>query len=471
MLCLLAAVAVTARPPMDQFIGTNGFIDDPVDKLSSVAGTLREYHPWAWDAGDNAPDYVGFPKNKLRWEPSYAAGGNGWFFDQYYAALAKQGVTVVPCVMESPRWIAASQDDRPADPKADQSLPASYAAHADHLFQFAARYGSRQVPLNQLKLADGQPKKSGLGLIRYLENWNEPNKNWRGKSAEFTPDQFAAMCSADYDGDQGRMGPGFGVKSADPNMKLAMGGLVGVNMPFLDGVRKWSLDHRGGSLPFDVINVHTYSNDAKGGEGLGTTGISPEASGLYGRLLALTKWRDQNAPKCEVWLSEFGYDVNPSSVQRAPAIGQRGPEWIQAAWISRTYLLAAAAGIDRAMQYMFRDVNVKDQTQFSSSGFVTAKGEWKPRPSYDVAVTMRKLLKGYRPAGEVSHPVPEISVMKFQGKSGSVSVVWANTSRDARIRLHRSQLPKFTVATQFDQAAVDLTSRELVVTEMPLLLK
>ena len=453
MIAILAAIMAAARPTMDQMIGTNGFIDDPVDKLSTVSGTLREYHPWVWDAGDGAATYQPYPKNQMRWEPSDAAGGHGWYFDQYYAALAKHGVTIAPCLMQSPPWLAPGSEDRPVVANADPELPASYAAHADYLFQFAARYGRRAVPLPQLKLGADQPKKSGLGLIRYLENWNEPNKNWRGKLAEFSPDQFAAMCSADYDGDQGRMGPGFGVKAADPSMKLVMGGLVGVNIPFIDGMRRWSLAHRSGSLPFDVINVHTYCNDAKGGEGLGTTGISPEASDLYGRLSALAQWRDQHATKCEVWLSEFGYDVNPQSGQRAPILGKRSSEWTQAAWISRTYLIAAAAGIDRAMQYMFRDVNLTDRTQYASSGFVTAKGEWQPRLSYRTTDSMRKLLAGLRPTGKIEHPVPEISVLKFKGsgaKASPTTVVWANTSRDASISLERGRIPAFARATSLE---------------------
>jgi hypothetical protein len=465
---------VAARPTKDQMIGTNGFIDDPIDKLSAVSGTLREYHLWAWDAGDGAASYVPYPNNRMRWEPSDAAGGNGWFFDQYYRALAKRGVTVVPCLMESPRWLTPGSEDRPVAANADPTLPSSYAAHADYLFQFAARYGRRAVPLTSLRLGADQPKKSGLGLIQYVENWNEPNKNWRGKLAEFSPDQFAAMCSADYDGDQGRMGPGFGVKSADPTMKLVMGGLVGVNIPFIEGLRQWSVAHRGGSLPFDVINVQTYCNDAKNGEGLGTVGVSPEASDLHSRLSDLVQWRDHHAPKCEVWLSEFGYDVNPQSIQRAPAIGTRSAEWTQAAWISRTYLIAAAAGVDRAMQYMFRDHNVNDRTQYASSGLVTTKGEWRPRLSFTATETLRRQLSGFRPVGKIQHPLPEICVLKFKGASThspAAMVVWANTSRDASIVLSRRSLPRFTQSTRLDNSTVAITEDTLTVTEMPTVLR
>src|SRR3954467_1037394 len=38
---------------------------------------------------------------------------------------------------------------------------------------------------------------------------------------------MAAMTSADADGGQGRLGPGFGIETADPSAKLVMAGLAG----------------------------------------------------------------------------------------------------------------------------------------------------------------------------------------------------------------------------------------------------
>ena len=73
-------------------------------------------------------------------------------------------------------------------------------------------------------------------------------------AAGFTGDAFAAMASADYDGDQGRLGNNIGVKNADPNAKLVMGGLsgrypawVGSITTYLDAMRTWSAAHRRGS--------------------------------------------------------------------------------------------------------------------------------------------------------------------------------------------------------------------------------
>src|SRR5207302_887000 len=103
-------------------------------------------------------------------------------------------------------------DAKPIPAGADSESPSSYAIHAGHLFQYAARYGSAHVDDALLKLGPGQPRVSGLGTLGYLEDWNEPDKTWKERAGRFSPYDLSAMCSADYDGDQGRMGKAIGVK-------------------------------------------------------------------------------------------------------------------------------------------------------------------------------------------------------------------------------------------------------------------
>jgi hypothetical protein len=112
----LARKTTPSRPPFDTFLGTNGFIDDPREKLAAVGGFLREYHSWSWDEGDNKPGYPGYPRNQNAFQPSAAAGGNAWFFDDYYADLKKRGVTVAPCVQMAPLWIVPAPHDKPVLP-------------------------------------------------------------------------------------------------------------------------------------------------------------------------------------------------------------------------------------------------------------------------------------------------------------------------------------------------------------------
>lgn len=120
------------RPTIDQFIGTNAFIDDPLDTLGIPVGFVREYHSWQWDT--EAPDHL------VRFQPSGAAGGNAWFFDDFYSRLQALGITVCPAIQQSsPVYFPGRDlDAKPIADGADGESPVSYAVHAAHLFQFAA---------------------------------------------------------------------------------------------------------------------------------------------------------------------------------------------------------------------------------------------------------------------------------------------------------------------------------------------
>ena len=421
---------VRPLPTMDQLIGVNAFVDDPLDKMT-VGGFVREYHNWDWDEGDGKT-YLGYPHNENKWNPSYGAGG-GWDFDAYYARLKAAGVMVCPAIQGGAAWLRTpgqgKAGDKPVPAGQSAAAPASYAAHADHLFQYAARYGSVRVADARLKLAADQPRRSGLGLLRYYENWNEEDAWWAGRDTYFQPAEFAAMCSADYDGDQGRMGRGFGVKNADAQAKLVMGGLAGLNLDFVRTMKAWADVYRGGSFPCDVLNFHHYSNSG-GEQSKGQVGISPEADGLQGKAAALVDYCRRALPGKEVWVTEFGYDTNPRSPQRAPAIGGYSAEEVQGQWLVRSYLALAAANVDRAAMFMLRDVDADDATQFSSSGLVTGKGKWEPKASWYYIHTLRDRLAGMRFAGEQPSGETGVKVYRFKSAAGAggADVVWRTTS-------------------------------------------
>ena len=323
-------------PTMEQFIGTNAFIDDPLDKLALPVGFVLEYHPWQWD--NEGKD------KQTRFQPSGAAGGSAWFFDDFYAKLKARGVTVSPAIQQnSPHLFpGADLDAKPIGVAPDTEAPASYALHAAHLFQYAARYGQTKVPASLLKTAD-TPVRSGLNSLRYLENWNEPDKTWRGREGRFTPYELAAMSSADYDGDQGRMGKTYGVHNADPKMRLSIGGLAGIRLEYLRAMKLWADVHRGGDFPADILNLHHYSSDGDDDQGFKSMGISPEADKMREKFAAVVAWRDANLPNREVWVTEFGYDTNPKSPLHAPTIGSYSAEEVQAI-LARSQLLRARGG-------------------------------------------------------------------------------------------------------------------------------
>lgn len=407
----------TERPTMDKIIGINAFIDDPIDKIK-VAGFVREYHNWRWDALDKP-----FPNNTHAWSPSNAGGG--WDFDQYYKTLSELGIEVVPCLKGSAKWIPVEREEKPLMKNTSSTDPASYIAHADYLFQYVARYGNNKIDDILLKLKDNQKKKSGLGYITYIENWNEQDKTWEGVSGYFTPYEYAAMASADYDGHQNTIKGNVSVKNADPNFKMAMGGLAGLDLEYLKGIKFWADHHRAGDLPFDIINLHHYSRK---GSGENTVGISPEEDSLRVKLEKIVDYRNKHMPDKDIWITEFGYDTHPTSPQRAPGIKNMSSEEVQAQWLVRSYLEIAAAGIDRAAMYMLRDVDPESPIKYATSGLTSDKNtNWQPKTSWYYVYTLRNILKNMR--FEESKIVAGAYVYAFHDGNGKKALaIWSPTS-------------------------------------------
>ena len=444
-------------PVMQSFLGVNAFIDDPIDKIAVPAGFVREYHNWEWDVENS--------DRQLRFQPS--AAGGGWLFDDYYRQLKESRMTVSPDLQQTVAdfFSGGDSDGKPTVKGKNAEEPASYARRAAYLFQYAARYGSRPVPDAAITLAPGQPRRSGQGLLRYLEDWNEPDKTWRGREGYFTPYELAAQLSADYDGDQERLGKTYGVKNADPEMRLVMGGLAGLNLNYLRAIKLWADVHRGGSFPADVLNLHHYSSHS-GDQGFqpGGQGISPEADHLKEKVAAVAAWRDQALPGKELWVTEFGYDTNPQSPLHAPAIGTLSAEQVQGAWLVRSDLALVAAGVDRAAMFMLRDVKSDGAGVFETCGLVTEKGRWEPKPSWFYMAALKHHLTNTRYAGEVASGRSDVRIYRFDALTGSgrAYAVWCPTSEDKHISAYPFPLPVRSVS------AVTLTAGKLEGESRPL---
>ena len=112
-------------------------------------------------------------------------------------------------------------------------------------------------------------------------------------------------------------------------------------------------------------------------------------------------------------MTEFGYDTNPASPIHAPKLGGLSAEEVQGAWLLRSYLALAAARIDRAAMFMFRDVKSDGGGVFETSGMVTEKGHWKPKPSYYYTATLKRRLAGIRYAGDIPSGNKDVLIYRF----------------------------------------------------------
>lgn len=395
---------------IDQAIGANGFIDDRLSELKAL-GHVREYHNLRWT--------IDHTLGENKFAPSY---GGKWNFDEYYKMLYDNNIEVIPCIQGTAKCLLSQDDinnnditynEKANDIGTDPSLPSSYKTHASTLFQYAARYGSQKVDEDKLLLAEDQEKKTGLGYIEYYENSNEPDKNWEGTKSYYSPYELAAMCSADYDGHEKTMGDTYGIKNADPNAKLVMGGLCNATKQYLDLMKLWFENNRQDQkLAFDVINFHTYC---------GTQ--APEENGFKQRCEEIVNWRNENAPDKEVWLTEFGWDTNTNSPHAAPN------EETQGDWLIRSYLLSFAAGVDRSSMYMIRDAGWSGSPgSYATSGLVTEKGAWTKKPSWYYVSTLKETLEGY--VFDCVIQETEVYVYRFKKENSNeyVYAVWSPTS-------------------------------------------
>ena len=402
---------------MDRFIGMNSYINTD-ERLYEAVGTVREYRPWKWNG-------VTSTQTPISWEPMNVGDG-----DRYYAHMRELGIDCMPCIH---RHVLNSASEQVPSFGADPGKPEAYRLMADYSFQFVARYGSTHVGERLLRTTEPSPKKSGLGYIRYFENWNEQNREWGDPACHFTPYMFAAFSSASYDGHLSTMGKGIGVKTADPKMNYVMGGLAGLSLDYIKAMKLWSDYHRHGSFPADVLNVHHYCNTrGRQHPGEKANGISPEDDHLREKLAELVAWRDSHLPDRELWLTEIGWDTDTISYQSAAEGHKLFPqsmtmEEIQAQWLARTFLIASAAGIDRVMMYLANDISGYTAPVYGRCGMVTTDGRLKP--SFYYLATMRHALRGMTFDDDVSTGDGVTILLYRNGHTGQKAyTIWSPTA-------------------------------------------
>ena len=401
--------------PLNQYFGVNGFewnFEDPnnplvvsdslMNMVRSFAG-LRHYMDWN-KLESNQGEYTFNPVHS-----------GGWNYDAMYKACSNHNIAVLADLKTLPDWLIATypaneQDSEnvPVPYGSDFTNPNSYILQAKVAFQYAARYGSNSAVSTSLMSVDTSIRwtddpantiQKGLGLIKYIECDNERDKWWKGRKAYQTSYEYAANLSAFYDGNKNTMGPGIGVKNADPNMLVVMGGLASADPTYLHGMIEWCRINRGYkpdgtvNLCWDVINYHLYSNNASTPEGNATIGVAPELSSSLKTAQAFLAMSHRYANDMPVWVTECGYDLNTGSPQRAPAIGSEPAANVQADWILRTSLLYARAGIQRVFFYEMYDDNTANPTQYASSGLINANTTRRAAANYLMQVN--KLFGNY----------------------------------------------------------------------------
>ncbi|PKK35686.1 carbohydrate-binding protein [Siphonobacter sp. SORGH_AS_0500] len=364
-------------------------------KLKAVKNFSGIRHYMDWEKLEST-------EGKYTFNPVHSGG---WNYDIIYERCKAEGIEVLACLKTIPNWMQETYPDDERDSEniplrygKDLTNPTSYIEQAKVGFQYAARYGSNtnvdpslmSVNSSQRWNNDGiNTVKIGLNLIKYIECENERDKWWKGRKAYQTSREYAANLSAFYDGHKNTMGPGVGIKNADPNMKVVVAGLAAASVDYIKGMIDWCKEYRGykadGSvnLCWDVINYHLYSDDgAMMQNGMASRGAAPEVTRVRQIASDFNTLAHQQSQGMPVWVTETGYDLNQGSPLKAIAIGNKTAIQTQADWILRTSLLYARAGIEKVFLYQMYDDNFLSPTQFGSMGLINTDQTRKPAADY-----------------------------------------------------------------------------------------
>lgn len=445
------------KKPFEQFVGSNVFLTDNIEDWMKFGSTNRIYNNWQWftskaiaqsndvrltEAEGGTTIKYFFEDNRILGNiddkldvvkqiqlTDYGLSETVTMFNikngMQFQYLKSDGLSVED-------WDVMSDyktTDTAMYPEySDHTNPMAWRFASQFAFAVSARYGrATGHDESLLCLSETNTPKQGLNLLKYIQWGNEPNKEWEGTEGYHSPQEYAAMMSAIYDGHKGTLGSGFGVKNADPTMKVVVPGLTGQNLAYIERAIHWWNTYRGvGDYPFDVFNLHYYHNTTGGQsssvdrKGLSPDGINPvkiisEGGTYYDVMKYITDWRDKHLPNIEFWVGETGYDEHPNSPQSPEEQVGRALGLLKADFLMRTMLHMCAANVDGFTQYMYRnDTSLEEVISagytsiYITSGYVDNLtnaepalpsndiNRYPPLSSYYYIISLMSLLKGMK---------------------------------------------------------------------------
>ncbi len=461
-----------------------GIHEEKLEVLKAFKG-VRDYVDWV---------KIEKVKGQYTFEP---ASEGGWRYDLVYERLKKEGIEVHACFKNQTPWSLAefgySPDNnyeyavapwtklpypfKPANATAEQTAqynldmanynadivrlredPNSYAYFSKAAFQYAARYGAN-TSLNPelIKLASNQQKKIGLGYVRSIECNNETDAGWHGRKRFMTPREYAYFLSVFYDGHMNTMGPGIGIKNADPDMLVVAGGIADNRPAYFQGVidawkeiRGYKVNAKGEkvvNMACDIWNYHAYSNNGGGQFSNAAWGLPPEMSNMPVRVTDFLQVVSEVGNDLPVWITEVGYDVNESS-QQALATPTRTKLQSHGDWMIRTILFNIRNGITETYFYQAYDESSYtaavqsgkiDNRTYAASGLIreykdenlVSKYERRPAAAY---MKQLQLFKDFVHQKTISKD-PFVDIYELKGDKMYALVVPDMVSRTAEYTL------------------------------------
>ncbi|HRU02205.1 MAG TPA: hypothetical protein P5239_10940, partial [Victivallales bacterium] len=293
--------------------------------------------------------------------------------DEFIKTYTDAGLSYLPYVFQTPKWATSAPEGHK---NALGFPPKNFNDYGTCIFQIVARYGSVKHPPTALLTND---KISGMGLLKVIELWNEPNLNAESwgpwvSTIERYFDIFRIGAEA--------------AKKADPNIKVTSCGWAGIRTSIISRMQTYKYPDGKTPLDFtDILNVHYYSGKSDPETAYvdpnvqrGKKEAGPEDNDYETELRYLNEWWKDLKPNSPIWMTETGYDVGGP-------IGR--DERYQAAKLPRCLMIALASGIQKV--FVYREIGSRP-AQHAGAGLIREDRSY--RPSFFTYATLIREIDG-----------------------------------------------------------------------------
>lgn len=450
------AARLPALPPptLRQFAGTNAY-DYVQPRLLQPFNQTRLYQMIDYYDTDTVHAY---PNNQLtlnvfNMPPEQQV--------RYYAdSLLAMGNHLWMSIRGMPRYLEQkgfNEKDKPVTvPGMDTEDPLSYGRHAKTFWTMAALFGKTAVDTGLIDVKE-RPRFSGAGVMDRFENGNEEDGFWT--PYYWTPVNYFAVSSADYDGHEGRLGKMRGLRNADTASRLMTSGMIQ-----LDTNRVRTLYFLCRQLRNDRkfiweggVQYHYYSNAAINNGQSPIRGISPEEDHLREKLAKVRAFHDRLLPGIPLILGENGYDRNQHSWQRTPLLPGKTAAQSQGIMVIRSLMAAFMAGFDGYNQYMMRSATNDENAEgpYATSGMIGGPANNVVYPVWYYWSSFVYQLANYQPDSIVSETGPVwIYRLKNQlNPAKKAYVLFTPASNDNRV-LNYSFKPQLFLNHRFTEVSL-----------------
>jgi hypothetical protein len=343
---------------------------------------------------------VSWTREEISWA-SWGHNERNDFYDERIGMLADGGIRIIGMLLTTP---SSYRTQACKDYARDNGLPKYWCAPTDP--QAFATWAAQVVERYD---GDGVDDAPGSPRVDAWEIWNEPDQDgtWLPQA---DPAAYAALLRAAYDT----------IKAADPTALVLNGGVMTFDSIGVGGFMDQVVAHAGWDS-FDVLSLHPWLIDHPPDS---PDLINPRERfdvTIPGRIAMARHWVEQHGGGKPIWITEVGWSTCGESCE--PQFAKSESQ--QASYMVRTFVLAAAAGVEHVSYFQLEDKFSGEQIPWSQAAILHDNLE--PKLAYHALGTLVRQIQfaHFSETGPLHMPGVLADYRFALDSGGSVDVLWS----------------------------------------------